>query len=639
MALGNYLQLAQNMGLRYVSFRAWRAVQTRTGLLKKRFPTHPPRQTFISRDAWKNQESRFFSFSPPAALPLAESDALQNRVRALHQGTLTFFSAQVYEVTDWLTNPATGYRYDASKHWTEIPDFSAKAGDIKYVWEKSRFAFLYDLIRYDFHFQKDQSERVFEEIESWIAENPVNQGPNWRCSQEISLRTLNWTFALHYYKNSSALTETRFARIVQSLYRQMQHVEENIQFSRRAVRNNHALTETLTLYLVGLLYPFFPESVRWKTKGKCWFEQEVAYQIYEDGTFLQFSMNYHRVVVQLLTWGIQLAHLNGEQWTMVVYERARKSLQFLLTCQDATTGWLPNYGTNDGALFFPLTECHFRDYRPQLYALAQVLGQASPYPPGIWQEEADWLGLGRSEYSSEPGLVVTKAPVTEDVPDGTYAFDKGGYYVLRDGGTLTFLRCGHYTDRPFQADNLHLDIWENGENILRDAGSYLYNTDEQWTRYFAGTSSHNTVMLGTFDQMRRGPRFIWFDWIKESRAGWFQSNAYIFEGEFTGFYQSGQPVTHRRRVTKQAGKNRWLVEDWLHHAPAEVPMHQIWHPGATFLDNYSIKSFDQQRVELTADETEGWYSEKYGQKVGVPRLVFSTPGRYLKTEISLIANR
>ena len=66
-------------------------------------------------------------------------------------------------------------------------------------------------------------------------------------------------------------------------------------------------------------------------------------------------MNYHRVVVQLLTWGIQLAKLNGDTFDKVVYERAQKSLDFLDACIDPVSGELPNYGSNDGALFFKLT--------------------------------------------------------------------------------------------------------------------------------------------------------------------------------------------------------------------------------------------------------------------------------------------
>ena len=81
----------------------------------------------------------------------------------------------------------------------------------------------------------------------------------------------------------------------------------NINFSRKTVRNNHAITEVLMLYLSGLLFPFFPETKTWKQKGKQWFEEEISYQIYEDGTFLQFSHNYHRVLIQLLTWAFYLS--------------------------------------------------------------------------------------------------------------------------------------------------------------------------------------------------------------------------------------------------------------------------------------------------------------------------------------------
>ncbi len=641
--LKNALQLLQNMGFRYVLHRVGYEVSRRTGFLKSRFPVRPDFQEFISRKDWQKLTVR----SPDLYLNKvsgSEPRNLQKRVEAFKAGRLTFFGGEEYEVVDWLTNPSTGYRYDATKHWTEIPDFSAEAGDIKYVWEKSRFTFLHDLIRYGVHSKEDQSAIVFGEIESWITANPVNCGPNWRCSQEISLRVLNWTFALDFYKNSPTLTDERFAQILHSVYWQMRHVAAHINFSRYVVRNNHALTETLALYAVGLLYPFFPESERWKKDGKKWFEQEIAYQIYEDGTFLQFSMNYHRVAVQLLTLALDLAHENDESWNGVVYDRAHKSLHFLRICQDETIGWLPNYGNNDGALFFPLTESHFRDFKLQLEALERSLSSVStPAPWSVSPQTSRRSGSVGPQTTKEPSVslsVIKDHPsvslsVVEDHPPTTYDFDDSGYYVLRDAGTLTFLRCGHYKDRPFQADNLHLDIWANGENILRDAGSYLYNTDERWTRYFAGTASHNTVMLGDYDQMRKGPRFIWYDWIRESRAGWLDSakDVFIFEGQFTGFRQAGKNIVHRRRVTKPAGKLSWVVEDWLENVPLDLPMHQIWHPGNNFFIHYSLNAFDEAGREIAPTETEGWYSETYGQKVAVPRFIFSTHNRYLKTMI------
>src|SRR5690606_29270908 len=116
--------------------------------------------------------------------------------------------------------------------------------------------FLLTLIRYDFHFEKDNGEFVFSQIEDWIEKNPVNKGPNWKCSQEISLRLFNWCYALAFYKNSSALTEDRWNKIQSVIYWSFHHVYHHINFSRIAVRNNHAITETLCLALSEMLFPF-----------------------------------------------------------------------------------------------------------------------------------------------------------------------------------------------------------------------------------------------------------------------------------------------------------------------------------------------------------------------------------------------
>src|SRR5690606_9037956 len=288
------IQLYQNMGTRYVVYRVCHELKKRLGLLKKKHPTGLVFQQAISLLDWRKSKN-------PFVIPAREhltfaktpSEILQHKAERILNGELQYFNAQWLNIGknyDWLTNPSNGYRYDITKHWSEIPDLSEEAGDIKYVWEKSRFSYLLTLIRYDYHFDKDLSEFVFSEIESWIDANPINQGPNWRCSQEISLRIFNWCYALYYYQNSPALTEERWQKIQQVIYASVHHVYHHIDFSRIAVRNNHAITETLFLTLSNILFPFIPETQKWAKDGLKWFEQEIAYQIYEDGTFLQFSM-------------------------------------------------------------------------------------------------------------------------------------------------------------------------------------------------------------------------------------------------------------------------------------------------------------------------------------------------------------
>ncbi len=613
------------MGWRYVSFRSRYELMRRSGLLKRKFPIDPPYEQYYTLEQWKQQPAQFF-FRDRESIALLRNPApeLKENIDNIKNGIFLLFNSVRMDLGknyDWVTNPDSGHRYDVTKHWTEIADYSKEAGDIKFVWEKSRFSYLYDVIRYDYHYQEDQAEFVFSEIHSWIKNNPINRGPNYRCSQEMSLRVLNWVFALYYYRNSPHLTAEVFNEMQHVIYWHMDHVYNNINFSRIAVRNNHAITETLTLYLTGIFFPSMPRAGTWKKKGKAWFEEEVAYQVYEDGTYLQFSMNYHRVVVQLLTWGIALSEKNGERFGDVIYDRARKSLVFLGTCMVDKNGWLPNYGANDGALFFKFSSSHFRDYRPQLQALAGLLGIRIGSDEF---EDIDWYGVNKEQ--SDP----------LKIQDGVHSFLHGGYYIIREPNTLTFIKCGSYKDRPSQADNLHLDIWYKGENILPDAGSYKYNTDAQTIRYFSGTQSHNTVMLDDKDQMLKGGRFIWYYWTQRKAARLeANENNYRFEGAVSALTYIKEGIAHKRTIVKQKGTPQWEIKDEVTGAPDEMNMIQLWHLPLGLKNAVSVTARNEKGEILHSQKSDGWYSSLYGQKEKTEELYFTSADKNIDTYITV----
>lgn len=624
--LKNIIDLSRNMGFRYLAFRIRYELSRRTGWMKRRFPAAPPLQEFVTLADWKNRTGNFFfSSRKEITVKKKRSQELIDRLAWIESGKLLMFNSVLTDLGtgyDWITNPDSGFPYDANKHWTEIPDYSREAGDIKYVWEKSRFSYLYDIIRYDHHFDDDHAQQVFSDIISWISSNPVNCGPNYRCSQEMSLRVLNWTFALFFYRDSPSLTSEIFSKVQYAIYWHLHHVYSNINFSRIAVRNNHAITETLMLYLAGILYPTLPGAQQWKERGKKWFEEEIAYQVYEDGTFLQFSMNYHRVVVQLLTWAIVLSEKNGERFSDVVYDRARKSVQFLRTCMIDENGWLPNYGANDGALFFRLSDTHYRDYRPQVHALAAALGMSA----GINEvfEDIGWYGAGK--------------PVTLHwIPqNGAHSFRKGGYYVVREPDTLTFVKCGSYKDRPSQADNLHLDVWYKGQNILTDAGSYKYNTDAETIRYFSGTRSHNTVMLAGNDQMLKGGRFIWYYWTqcKSARLA-DEGNTYRFAGTISVFRHLSPGILHSRTIVKRKGEPVWEIHDAVSGAPAGVQMTQLWHIPAPGVSEVTLAARDTGGNSIQPVKTQGYSSSLYGTKDVTEEISFSSSAADIVTTIRI----
>ncbi|MFV0230403.1 heparinase II/III family protein [Empedobacter falsenii] len=580
------------MGAQYVKYRVRHEIEKRTGKLKKNHPTNLKPQTYISVEDWKKNKNDFLvSCKRVLNIPKIQSKELEENAEKILAGELLFFNSNWIRIGleyDWISNPSNGFRYDISKHWSEIADLSEEAGDIKFVWEKSRFSYLLTLIRYDYNFEKDLSEFVFSEIESWIDANPINLGPNWRCSQEISLRIFNWCYALNYYQNSNALTEARWKKIQDVIYASIHHVYKHIDFSRIAVRNNHAITETLFLAISNVLFPFIKETEDISKKGIKWFTEEIKYQIYEDGTFLQFSMNYHRVVTQLLSFGISLYEKNNLKFDKIVYEKAYKSVNFLYQCMQDENGWLPNYGSNDGALFFPLTDSDYRDYRPQLNTLHHILTGHNFFDDVEINEDLFWTG-NEVLKSSIFNPILKKQGILE--------FSDGGYYLCRNNDFLTFIRCGNHKDRPAQADNLHLDLWYKGQNILRDSGTYKYNTDSDKLSYFMGSLSHNVVMIDDQSQMLKGGRFIWYYWTQKIEANWRETpEEYIFDGKIKAFNQLNKLIEHHRVIKISKLKSEWIVQDKLINVE-NVDSKQIWHPNSSNIDFISI---DKKAIEFNS---------------------------------------
>src|SRR5690606_34236662 len=150
----------------------------------------------------------------------------------------------------------------------------------------------------------------------------------------------------------------------------------------------------------------------------------------------------HRVVIQLLSFGISLFEKNNQKLSLFVYDKAYKSVNFLYQCMQDETGWLPNYGSNDGALFFPFTELDYRDYRPQLNTLHLILTGKELFNSASIFEDYNWLN----------GKLNNKVFLPIEKKYGAQSFDIGGYHLCRINNLMTFVRCGNHKDRPAQAD-------------------------------------------------------------------------------------------------------------------------------------------------------------------------------------------
>src|SRR5690606_26433746 len=149
-------QIIRNMGFRYTMYRIQHEIEKRFGILEKRHPINPSPRCDLKLEDWKGQKASFLIPSREAIkIPKVSSPKLLEDAHRILNGETCFFSADWKKLGsdyDWITNPDTGFRYDVTKHWSKISDLDPKSGDIKYVWEKSRFSYLLTIIRYDYHF-------------------------------------------------------------------------------------------------------------------------------------------------------------------------------------------------------------------------------------------------------------------------------------------------------------------------------------------------------------------------------------------------------------------------------------------------------------------------------------------------------
>jgi len=191
------------------------------------------------------------------------------------------------------------------------------------------------------------------------------------------------------------------------------------------------------------------------------------------------------------------------------------------------------------------------------------------------------------------------------------------------------LRYPRFRFRPGQADALHLDLWLGPDNLLRDGGTYSYNTDQQWIEYFTGTASHNTVQFDDRDQMPRLSRFLFGDWLKSEGVEPFQVDA---EGtHFGAGYKDHHGARHHRRVCLQAAA--LTVRDEVEGFAQKAVLRWRLSPGdwrlAQSPQGLCLTQGAEGRVSLlvTADVplirselVQGWESLHYLEKMPVPVL-------------------
>jgi len=368
--------------------------------------------------------------------------------------------------------------------------------DIKFWWEPARLGWVFVLGRAFILTGKEHyAETCIRYLSTFIGANPPYLGPNWASAQEAALRIPALLFALQVFRSSQFLPKDIQRQIARSIFVHAERIPPTIHYAQ-AQRNNHLLSESLGLVLTATSFPSLPKSGEWLAVGEKIFSSIVLDQIDpETGEYIQHSVNYHRLMLQLaLLWSRSL-NLRGEPLPEERSERLRLSVSWMKDWMDPISGQAANLGHNDGSNLLRLDTETIDSYRSILQSATCAFCAGDPIAAGPWDEPLLWLGLPK--LSRQPNQL-------------PYSHSSR----LDSESTWASIRAVKFTSRPAHADQTHMELWLNGLNLACDAGTYLYNGDPPWDNGLASALVHNTITVEDREPMLRAGRFLWLRWSK-----------------------------------------------------------------------------------------------------------------------------
>lgn len=449
-------------GWRGVTRRAWYVARLRSGWFRHALPCGPIAGA-TTPPLWSHRydiDAIRSSYHGLALADQARSDVVTEADRVLI-GELRFFGGHHREV-GWppiWTDPKGAQQSLPMVHWSLVGDDLGSA-DIKDVWESSRFAFTFVLVR-AFVFTGDDryAEQWWRAVEDWTESNPPNTGPNWRCGQETALRGIALCFGVSAFGNHTASTPQRHAIATALLAASLTRIRPTVGYAL-SQRNNHAISELAFLLA---LEPAI--NSKWVAR----LEEVLGDQWYPDGSYSQQSFVYQRLAAHALVWLLHARHDLPSSLIESIRGCLAATAEFFERCSDPVSGMLPNSGANDGSLLLDLARADRMDARPLLALLGQDVQSAAAAEPCIW---------------FPPGQV--------GLPTGSaHAAHTSSYHTLRGPLSLLITRAGNARHRPADDDQQAIELFLEGARTVLDPGSFRYSAAPPWRQPFTSTAAHS----------------------------------------------------------------------------------------------------------------------------------------------------
>jgi hypothetical protein len=518
--------------------------------------------------------------------PTIHGETSESQIKDILNGKLFILHAELEDIR--------GYEIRWHNTFFSSIKTAEQGTDLRPVGEPARFQHITILLNYII--QNKNSELVDnvlqftkENVLKWIHENPFLYGPHYISAMECGLRIPVLFYCLKVLDN---LTPAEFQLILDTLYRHAWWISNCL--SLYSSRGNHTIAEANGLIFGGAAYRSTAEGRQWLSKGHELLKRELVHQIANDGGAAEQSLNYHRFVIDLYWLAIDFLTKNNLHDCADFRERLIKAENFITAFKDAHCR-VPSIGDSDDG-----------------YAIAPGLRPHRTHPNNNKQ---------KIQTFSESGYTIVNGK------NFVLTFDHGPL------GMAPLFNHGH-------ADALSITLSVGGQKLLVDPGTYKYNGEPEFRKYFKGTWAHNTITVDGQDQAIQETGFIWSrayntELMRKEKL----NGVWLIQAKHDGYLRYKMPVQHIRSLfifdgetiivrDKFAGKGTHKYELNYHlHPDMKVSSYpeNWWHINNDVAELY-MTIFDQNGFRVIKGNRNpilGWYSNSYGYKCKTSVLNFS----------------
>lgn len=370
---------------------------------------------------------------------------------------------------DWHTDFKNHFTWTKGQKYYKYQIVGPSGGrDVKTVWDLSRCHHLLWLAAAYRQTQEEKfARRIVETIDDWISENPYGRSVNWVCPMDVSIRSVNWLFAVQMIAASNVVDVVFLKRLFTSLYQHASFVYSRLEKSYPFSENHYAADVTGLLFM-GYLFSFDKNGELWLDYALQSLLFEIRTQILPSGVHYERSISYHRLVTELFMYSYLIIRKNTPNYIAIdITYRIQTMIDFIAS-YTKPNGYAPLFADNDNGRFLPFVK---RDYREHLY----LVDLAKAYD-------------------------ILEKPVRKDLfVDAGFAFLRNDMFSLSFTNTPT----SRYS-RPWKSgcigththlDALSFELNKCGEDFIVDAGAYTYTENLEVRNEFRSMQKHNTLTV------------------------------------------------------------------------------------------------------------------------------------------------